>query len=234
MKQFGDNLKAKTIDLKSFMKTTFIIGALSILIGFISCKKDKEYDKIEPLEYFPAFPGSYWIYDNNDTLKVEGYEKYTYNSSFYTATDEYVTLVLPKLTLNGIFNQKDAFAYLKEYSLSKSSNSNYRDPAFIELLSLIEGAEFTISAPWQGSQMLGKTIKVDTSIFIGTKKYENVIVTIHFDYACVSITGRSPENCAFVKEYYAKNIGLIKRERRYHFDSTFVKDFQLIDYKINR
>ena len=60
-----------------------------------------------------------------------------------------------------------------------------------------------------------------------------MIITIQFDYACVSGSGGSPEDCATLREYYAKDIGLIKREtRNYPIDTDFVKDIELIKYKI--
>lgn len=218
------------------MKTTFIFGALIVLIGMISCEKDNNvYDTIEPLEYFPAFPGSFWIYDNNDTLKVEKYEEYTFNSAGYTATPVYETLILPKLILNGIYNRNDSIGYVREYSISKSSDSNYRDPAFKGLLSLTENTEFEIGGATHGHKLTGKTIKADTTIFIGAKKYENVIMTIHFDYACISGTGGSPEDCATLREYYAKDVGLIKRERRnYPMETEFNKVIELVKYEINK
>ena len=226
------------------MKVLLFLGAFMILIGLVSCKDDKEikpennviYDTVKPLEYFPAFPSSYWIYDNNETLKVaDKYEKYIFNSADYTSEPNYDTLILPKLILNGIFNPPDTYAYVQKYSISKSKESNYRDPAFKEILSLIEGSEFTIGAAIQGHKFTGKTIKVDTSIIIGTKQYENVIITIQFDYACVSGTGGTPEDCATIREYYAKNVGLIKREKRnYPIETDFVKEFELVEYEIKK
>ena len=124
---------------KPNLKTTFILGTLTVIFGLISCENDNAlkpedivvndtntvvYDTIKPLEYFPAYPGSYWVYNNGETLKVDGYEKYIYNTAGYTAVPDYDTIVIPKLILNGIFNNPDSYAYVKEYSISKSSNSN--------------------------------------------------------------------------------------------------------------
>src|SRR5690554_623931 len=142
------------------MRKTIIFGLITVLVGLISCEKDKEtkpndnivYDTIKPLDYFPAFPGSYWIYDNNDTLKVaDQYEKYIFNSAGYTAEPDYDTLILPKLILNGIYNGVDTFAYVKENSISKKSNSNYRDPAFQELFNVNEGGQFVFQGHHAGT-----------------------------------------------------------------------------------
>ncbi len=191
------------------------------------------YDTIKPLEYFPAFPGSYWVYNDHDTLKVaDQYEMYIFNSASYALEADYDTLILPKLLSNNIFNSADSFTYVNEYKITKSHNSNYKDPIFKGLLSLTEGAEFTIGAAVFNHQIIGKTIKVDTAINIGTTRYENVIVTIQFDKA--ALLGGTPEHCASVREYYAKGIGLIKREKRnYPIETEFVKSVELVEYKIN-
>ena len=211
------------------------------VIGFISCDINNDtipnveyFDTIQPLEYFPAYPGSYWVYSNNDTLRVANqYEEYEYNSASYDAEPEYETLILPKLILNGIFNNTDSFAYVNGNSISKRIGSNYRDPAFKELLSLEEGTLFTIGGAFQNYQITGKTIKVDTTIIIGGITYENTIITIEYDEGCVSGALTSPENCAYKKEYYAKNIGLIKREKKNGLDTTYIADFELVSCFIN-
>lgn len=226
------------------MRNTFGFGVIIFLTGLISCDKDTEtnpsnsvvYDTIQPLNYFPAYPGSYWVYDNNDTLKVAGqYEKYIFNAAGYTAEPDYDTLILPKLILNGVFNLTDTYAYVNGHSISKASESNYRDPAFKELLSLTEGSEFIIGGAVQNHKITGKTIKVDTVITIGAIEYNDVVMTIQFDEACVSGTGGSPEDCATLREYYAKDIGLIKREMSNHStESGFIKDFELISWEIKK
>ncbi len=224
------------------MKTIFIFGTLTVLIGLISCKKNNEtkpddtviYDTIKPLEYFPALPGSYWIYDNNDTLKVDRYEKYAFNSAGYTAEPDYDTLILPKLILNGVYNQYDSFAFVNGYSISKPSNSSYRDYAFKDLLAETVGSTFYISSSWTGHKNEGKTIKQDTTVFINGAKYNNVLITIQYDTYWQSM-GVTIDNCSYLKEYYAKNVGLIKREKRnYPIDTVFVKDIELVKYDIKK
>ncbi len=222
------------------MKPVFIFGILAVSVWLVSCEKGNGsgpdiFDTIKPLEYFPAYPGSFWVYDSNDTLRADTYEIYVYNIAGYDAEPVYDTLVLPRLVLNGVFNPGDAYAYVKGYSITKPGMSSYRDPPFKELLSLTEGAEFIIGGESFGHRIAGRTVKVDTVIHIGTTIYENVIMTIHFDYACVSSTGGTPEECATLREYYARDVGLIKRERRNHpLEAEFVKDIELVEFSINR
>ncbi len=214
------------------MRTNLFFGFMVLLIGLISCEKEK-YDIIKPLSYFPALPGSYWIYDNNDTLKVaDHYEKYTFNAASYDAGEpDYQTVVLPKLILNGIFNSPDTYAYVREYSLSKSSRSHYRDPAFKEMLSPIQGKGLIIGGAYHYHRISGRVVKTDTSIVVNGVMYNNVIVTIHFDEACTN-HGFSENECAWEREYFARDIGLIKREIK--TDTIFKKDIELIEFEIKR
>ena len=195
------------------MKKAIIFGVITVLVGLISCEKDNEikpddsvvYDTIKPMDYFPAFPGSYWIYDNNDTLKVaDQYEKYVFNSAGYTAEPDYDTLILPKLILNGIYNGSDTFAYVKENSISKKSNSNYRDPAFQELFNVNEGGHFVFQGHHAGTShyVSGYTIKTDTTIEINNIVYNHVLITIRYDDYWME----APIKCGYLKEYYAKDV----------------------------
>ena len=218
------------------------IVIILLVFGLLSCEKqnvsgtepiNETYDTIKPLEYFPAYPGSYWVYNNGDTLKVsDEYEIYIYNSADFDAEPKYDTIVVPKLILNGFYNSLDTFAFVKQYSISKPKNSGYRDPAFKGILSVTEGAEFTIGAVYQGHRWVGKTIKKDTVIEIVNTLYTDVIITIQYDEACTDF-GNIPEECATIKEYYAKNIGLIKREIRSFPDTSFVTDFEINYYEIH-
>lgn len=223
------------------MRTNLIFGFLLLLVGLLSCENKEEnqpniekYDTIKPLAYFPALPGSYWIYDNNDTLKVaDHYEKYIFNAASYDAVPDYDTLVLPKLILNGIFNSPDTFAYVREYSLSKSNGSGYRDPAFKEMLSLNQGEKLIIGGAFQDHCIVGRVVKTDTTMMINGVIYNNVIVTIHYDESC-TMHGLSENECAWEREYFARDIGLIKRETKAYPDTIFKKDIELIGFEIKR
>lgn len=226
------------------MRKTILFGVIIFLVGLISCEKDNVtkqvdstvYDTIKPLDYFPAYPGSYWIYNSNDTLKVaDQYEKCIYNSSGFDG-ENYDTLILPKLLSNKIYNLGDSSSFVKGYSITKAKNSGYRDPAFKYILSETEGKEFRIGGNWQIHTITGKTIKTDTSIIIGSKQYNNVLITIEFDYGCF-LYGNIPvvDSCAYKREYYAKDIGLIKRESTAYLPKAhWSTDFELKEFKINK
>lgn len=218
------------------MRNIIIFTAFIAISALFSCEKNDKAPvvatTVQPLPYFPAFPGSYWIYDNGDTMKVDGYFDYTFNSASYTAEPVYKTFKLPKLVLNGIFNDNDTYAYVNEYSISKANESNYKDPAFKELLSLTENTEFTIGGASQGHRITGKTVKTDTTITVANVQYNDVIVTIQYDEACITYGNGTPESCADIREYYSKNVGLIKREKRDNISDVFVDDINLVEYYV--
>jgi len=220
------------------MKHFLIIGTILSVISLSCSKSNNEpaptvvFDTIFPGEYFPAFPGSWWLFDNGDTMKVAGrYEVFVFNAAGYTAEPDYDTLVLPKLIPNGIFNPPDEFAFVNGHSISKGSFAIYRDPAFKGLLSTVEGLEFAIGGAVQGHKITGKTINTDTAVYVGQNLYQDVIITIQFDYACVSGTSNSPEGCAYLREFYARNIGLIRRDTLN--GDEYVKAFELKEFFIN-
>ncbi len=125
-------------------------------------------------------------------------------------------------------------AFVKSYELSAPSWASYiPSPVFRGILSTKVDSVFINGPSIQGHRPMAKTIVVDTVIYIRSVKYENILVTIYWDESCIwSGYGNSPEECASIKEYYGKNIGLIKREHRNHNDTIFIKDFELIDYHI--
>lgn len=220
------------------MKKFSAFGIIALSLVLLACNKfnwKSQIETEEPLSYFPAYPGSYWVYDNNETLRVaDQYELYVFNTNGYTAEPKYDTLKLPKLLKNVFFNPLDNETYVKGYSLSKSNTANYKDPSFKFILHTTEDKEFSIGAAIQDRKITGKTIKTDTSIYIGNTFYQDVIVTVQFDYACVNHTNGSPEECATLREYYAKDVGLIKRElKNYNTNNQFVTDFELNSYFIN-
>ena len=146
------------------MNKVILVEIITIMIVLISCEKGKDpdpdsafleiYDTLKPLDYFPAFPGSYWIYNPADTLRVnENHEKCIYNAAGYTGYD-FDTIVLPKFAQNSIFGE----VFIKGYPISNNNSGNYRDLPFREILSETEGAYFYISSYWTVHQSTGKTI----------------------------------------------------------------------------
>ena len=196
-----------------------------------SCKReDESIEKIVPEAYFPAYPGSYWIYTNQDTLQVNPtYEKCTYRSSPFDAVPEYATLLLPRLKNNEIFGG----CFIKGYEITNLSGLAH-DQYFREILSETQGREFYITSSYSGFQRRGVTITNDTTLSINGKIYENVIITLQYDMHWVD-QGIALNECAYLKEYYAKDVGLIRRESRYFpVEIAFKVDFEIVKYEIKK
>lgn len=218
---------------------------LCLSVGFIACESEDDfvfpepfstprpvpavpdYDTILPKEYFPAFPSSSWIYNNSDTLRVmEDYQLCIYNVAHFTEPARYDTVVLPKFYPNSIFGA----VFIWGYSVSKSSGS-YREPAWRGILSESLGQQFYQSASESGNQNIGLTIAVDTSITVNGVTYNDVIVTILYN----RIFMLPPEMCFYRKEYFARGVGLIKREETdYPISIEISSVLELTDYNIVR
>lgn len=231
------------------MKGLFLFSLFCLSMGFFACNSDDDfvspepishelipqdsipawnpvYDTIKPLDYFPAFPGSYWIYNNGDTLRVEdNYKLCIYNHAYYLYPPDFDTLYLPKFLPNSIYGD----VFIMGYSIT--NHGSYKDPPFRGILSETEGGCFYV-ASLVDSKVEGMTIKKDTSIMINNITYNNVIITIQYNTRFISPC--SPEVYAGVKEYYAKGIGLIRREvRNFPFDTIYRVDCELLDYNIS-
>ncbi len=210
------------LNIKSMKKLIFfsLFGLFFILL--FSCDEDDNPTSptINPLPYYPAYPGSYWIYTNGDTIKVaDKYGLYSYCSDYPNGPID-TELFLPIITLRG-----DSLAYVKEYSFSNKYVSFYV-PNFSPFFSQNIGI-FYQSNNHGPIQTYGETVKVDTSITIDSVKYENVIITVYYDSQYYG------SQYATLREYYAKNIGLIKRERRdFPTDTLFTTELELKDYYI--
>jgi len=159
------------------MKQYFSI-LIIVFVGF-SCKKDNEnklildvtpkFDTIKPSAFFPVYPGSYWIYDSGDTLRVDDdYKMYIYCPGYYNDIND--TIVVPHIISNYTLYGDH---YVKGYSFSNGPICpDYHNNAFYQVLSESENSEFYISSYWTGHQITGYTIKVDTSISLNNIKYD--------------------------------------------------------------
>lgn len=208
-----------------------------VLISLFSCEKEngpdpeENYDTIFPREYFPVYPGSWWVYHTGDTLKTKSeYQLFTYRSECGDLTDTR-SLVLPQFQFNNIFGAR----YINEYLLSNPFLQCAYPLPFIQILSDTLGKVFIKGEPEFYHQLLGKTIKKDTSITVNGRRYDDVLVTVEFDRACSDNSEYTPELCATMREYYAKGVGLIKREKGRNINyAEWYTEYELVDYKINK
>lgn len=195
-----------------------VLFSAILFLGALGCGKEenpepqpKTYDTAYPHSVFPAWPGSYWVYNTGDTLKALDYTLLAYNKSAYDAAPEYDTLVVVRLKVKNIFNLPDTFAFLKNDALSRPRGASYRQSFFSPLFSKNPGIFYT-SEPWQGHAMVGETIATDTSVQIGLLGFEKVIVIQWFDNLAAQMIGK--EQAVFRREFWVENVGLIRRDEK--------------------
>ncbi len=205
-----------------------------ILCNLMSCTK--EDDKIEmeveentgctdpqsPGEYFPAYPTSWWnYYDNNDELvefKI---------SSEYQECEGACRPVFENIDK---CIQGDAFIQPFYAGLGTSSTMRSRiysttlDSVLICPISFSTFKEQDSFLDLNDVRYLRKAITMDTSIVVNDKTYENVLVMYEYDRFKTSHQ---------YYDYFAKNIGLIKRDSVNPNDTTdLIEILRLNSYSI--
>lgn len=227
--------------MKTAYFNLFTIACLLLLL--IACESDcqkkgncpPEYYRFELGEaknYLWASKGSYWIYRNTKTGDLDtqtvttcktywvsdrGTTKYTKHIS----VDYEVLVRLLKSTFNGweykdktSFYNADALRPFKTYLVRTISNSgqSINDPFWMPAFKNENGGATNC-------------VNVDTTITIGSKVYEHVVVfDIDIDAIWENKLGCIRPNSRY---YWVKDIGLVKKEmNRCNYS------WELIDYKI--
>lgn len=207
----------------------------------MGCTKDttpvvKVYPTIEPLSYFPAYPGSYWEYNDSLLLEVsDNYVQYVYNKGVHESYHK-DTLMLPELKTIGIFNGNGKRSYVKEYEISRPNYdpSSWQNGPFQPILSPNLGEEFYVKYyTGSGVYYKGRNVKMDTSINVAGTTYTNV--TIQRFYSSQYPVTPTVQNyfCATKRDFYAKDVGLIRRDVKLAQDTVFITTYKLTDYFIN-
>lgn len=189
-------------------------------------------DTIYPKEYFPVYPGSYWEYNDgsrieceNDYKKVKIYDclpkpHHSYETEFKFRPHD--SIFVP------VWDGKPIFEY---------SEINYNND-YIPLIPILfetknEKVQFNQDPRYFSCCIM--TLTTDTSIYIDDTQYNNVIVTISGCGAGMSLEG-FPHNfndSELEKRYYAKNIGLIKVERKLYPDYVYETIKEIVSWNIN-
>ncbi len=200
-----------------------LLCTISIIIILVGCKKEelpdpidtksgnfRGCDTIKPLSYLPAYPGSYWIYSNGDTIKTsDSYELHTLYEKAWITSEEppYYPVeecVEKETAYFPIYDNKILKGY-KQYSIVNSPTS-YCETLLLLCESL--GAGWTINyTTHDRSSML--ITKKDTTIALPNNVVYNNVIVAEYNYTINS----SP---IIKKEYYyAKDIGLIQLKTIY-------------------
>lgn len=192
-----------------------ILGIFIIVFLFVSCKKDKTInddctDIEQPGEYFPAFPNSWWEYtdQNNNPIRFE-------ISSNYEMCDgkcRPIFLNLDKcISKNSIrhtiYIGQGYFTTVSSPIYSLSIDSVLWCPvSFVTL-----HGQYAAASGSSDIRYIRITKNIDTSLIIDGNNYINVIEVYEYD--------KLVSNHRYL-DYFAKGIGLIKRDSLNASDTT--------------
>jgi hypothetical protein len=88
------------------------------------------YDTIFPSEFFPAYPGSWWEYDNGETIKIDsGYHLRNIMTPDCAGSWDTLTVYLPRMNNTRIFQSSDSLISVYDYQIfgrSVPACSNYQ------------------------------------------------------------------------------------------------------------
>jgi len=201
-----------------------------LLIVIVSCSKENDDEKnkndnvkidtIFPGDYFPIYPNSYWMYltSNDDTVIHKADSIYFLNTNY----DPYKNPWDSSLYYAPKYDGKTVKGYLLSLGTTDYHSSRWR------LLiddSLYVGKVFNSCYIWPNSYWYGKVMNIDTSILMNSNQYDSVIIIMEYS----SPPGYENQ---YIKYYYAKNIGIIRKEEWFLYDDTTYEE-NLINYKIN-
>ncbi len=202
-----------------------VIKWFTIILGIMlltsACEKDAEPKYVLPKDYLPAFPGSFWDYTNGErVITSQEYELHSYQKSI-NSTEETPEQYVPVYGGN----------YLYEYSIIQQSNKY----PLKQLLAENVGGAWEVNFI-NNTKILRQVIEKKDSVIIPFPPFTNPIDSVIKDVVVVveflDSLGAKRWN---TKEYYAKNIGLIKVEANNPFDTmppVLIKQIQ--NYHINK
>lgn len=259
-----------------------------------SCKDEPEPETIYPEDYFPVYPGSWWLYSNGEKKTTSsGYVLHAYEddiASPYETVESFVpywdghyvygysitqnSTEFPLKTLlketgsdwivgrfegNNIYRKrilKNVSIDIVQYPYNDPANCDTSEIEVTETIVtdtlwelvqvpecadaencdtvFIEDPENGIIYPlffeWQTIYESYDTIYIETIIVCDSiKAYDSVIVVKEY------IDGLDADTCWVCKDYFAKNVGLIKRETGSCADSSAtLTEFELVKYFINK
>jgi hypothetical protein len=191
-----------------------------LLLAMFSCDQnqinDPAHPTIYPLSYFPAHPGSYWKYvdENNDTFVYD--TNPTYQLDIIEETDD--TAYVPVYNVPTM-SPKPIWGYDEHVSSTPNPLAMIVSDAY--------AVGYTgIVYDWPGFMTVTRKIAVkDTTIFISGIPYYPTIVVEEYNndqwgyYKCRA-------------RYYTRDIGMVKEEF-YVNGGALVSTRELIEYDIN-
>ena len=199
------------------MRNLILILLFTILLP--ACFPEEEFEILYPKEYFPAYPASYWTYSNGQTIKVDpGFHLHSYEDSIDSnhKTDE---IYVPRIDGQ----------YVYEYGITQNST---RAPLKI-LLSESNTSSAWIVDYWNGKPVYRKILAINNTVHILDTIY-NIDTTFTNVISVIEYSEELSDTNWFSKEYYAKYVGLIRKEINNYQDTLNpIISYDIVDYFIN-
>ncbi len=204
------------------MRTLHILSLLLVsALAFSGCEKESDPVYVTPKSYLPAYPGSYWDYTDGTRLKTASdYVQHQYQLA-PNSTDNSAVKLVP------YYNSQ----YLYEYQV-------WQDVPLFPLKKLL--SESATENPWvvnevNGVKIYRKTTRILDSLIVSYPPFNATSDSIFYSVIEVveynDTLGVARWN---TREYYAKNVGLIRTDINNPFDSLgFVTVSTLQGYFIN-
>ena len=192
-------------------RLSFIVAAG--LAVFAACGDGSDPKYIAPEAYLPAYPGSYWDYTDGTRVRATAYELHSYRPST-TSTDYTDECYVPVWDGH----------YLYKYSIYQPS------PLYPmkELLRAKGGNAVWIVDESNSDKLKRSEVAID-SLAVGDSVYKDVYCVTEFIESLDNIDHWN------LREYYAKNVGLVKVEVNNPYDSLgCVVQKELRSYFINK
>lgn len=164
--------------------TTIILAVL-----FTACDKGSDPEYIRPDVYLPAYPGSYWDYSDGSRIRATNYELHSYRTSTQStqySNESYVP----------IWDGK----YLYKYSI-------YQPSPLYPMKQLLKASG---TSTWIVDENNGVKVKRSEQ-HIDSLMVDNKLFTDIYQVTEFLETLDNTDNWN-IREYYAKNVGLIKVE----------------------
>jgi hypothetical protein len=203
--------------VKQKMRNIYIILFSSIFI--LGCLEEEEPETIFPKEYFPAYPASYWIYSNGETVKVDaGYHLHSYEDSI-NSNHKTEAVYVPRIDGQ----------YVYEYGITQNSTR-------VPLKNLLQESVSTspwVVEYWNGKPVYRKVLAVNNTVVLYDSIY-NIDETFTNVISVIEYAQELSDTNWFVKEYYAQYVGLIRKEINNYQDTLNpLIVYDLVDYYVN-
>lgn len=192
-----------------------------VIASFTSCKKKAEIQYVYPKAYLPAYPGSYWDYTNGErVLTSKNYVQHQYEESINSNQKT------PKQYVPQYMGQ-----YLYEYGITQNSTTY----PLKKLLNEELGQTWEVNKI-NNQKIIRKVVEKKNEMKIPfppfNKPIDSLIKDILVVIEYIDTLGEERWN---TREYYAKDIGLIRVDVNNPFDeSPPVVQKQIQGYHINK